>query len=55
MLRKIRLIQVKFKTLPIGSIVTVGKDIKKAEADALVKWKNAEELIESKLPKEEGR
>ena len=54
MVRKIRLLTVKFKGNPIGSIVTVGKDIKKPEADALVKWENAEEIIESKLPKEEG-
>ena len=54
MVRKIRLLTVRFKGNPMGSVPTVGKDLTKKEADILVKWGHAEEVIESKLPKEEG-
>ena len=55
MVRKIKLTHVKFKTYPIGSTLTVGKKgILKADADTLIKWNNAEEVTDDKLPEKEG-
>ena len=51
MARKIKLTQVNFGTFPKGSTLPVGKKgISKTDADILLKWGNAEEIIEKKLP-----